>query len=217
MGDSTGSIRPKGGSRPPERLQRATLLQALFSVPSERMLMEQIDHNCSAGLSGCRWTRPPPVWYPTVFIKNRDRLLEAGVARDFLAALIALPKMRRLLSDAQFTVACDVADFVGDLRRRRVTPHTAVNCARTKAGKTRKTTIDGRATRHPGHVVSQRIRKRVGQIFGWIKTQAGYGKVKVRGRHKAEAAFTFAAAANNLLRIPKLRATDAEPIRAQVS
>ena len=68
----------------------------------------------------------------------------------------------------------------------------------------RKSAIDGRTKRHPGYEISQRIRKRIEETFGWTKTQAGFGKVKVRGRAKAEAVFTFAVAAYNLVRIPKL-------------
>ena len=102
--------------------------------------------------------------------------------------------------------AYDVTDFVGDLRNRKVTPHIAVNGAVSKLGKVRKTAIDRRTTRHPGYAVSQRIRKRVEEVFGWVKAQAGFGQVKVRGRKKAEAVFTFATAAYNLIRIPKLLA-----------
>lgn len=311
-------------SIPPEHLLRATLLQAFFSVRSERMLMEQIDYNLLF-----RWFVGLPmdaqVWHPTVFTKNRDRLLEADVAREFLTVLMGLPRVRRLLSDEHLTVdgtlidawasmksfrpkdgsgeppapgkngernfrsekrsnathasttdpdarlyrkgdgqssrlcfmghalmenrnglvvdaaltratgtaereatlmmldrrrragritlgadkAYDVAEFVGDLRARKVTPHLAVNGAISKTGKRRKTAIDGRTTRHAGYAVSQRIRKRVEEVFGWIKAQAGYDQVKVRGRAKAEAVFTFATAAYNLLRIPKLLAAAA--------
>lgn len=102
--------------------------------------------------------------------------------------------------------AYDVTDFVGDLRQRKVTPHIAVNGAVSKLGKVRKTAIDRRTTRHPGYAVSQRIRKRVEEIFGWVKSQAGFDQVKVRGRRKAEAVFTFATVAYNLIRIPRLLA-----------
>jgi transposase len=310
-------------SIPPEMLLRATLLQAFFSVRSERLLMEQIDYNLLF-----RWFVGLPMdaaaWHPTVFTHNRDRLLEAEVAREFLAALLALPKVRRLLSDDHFSVdgtlidawasmksfrpkdgsgdppgpgrngernfrkekrsnethrsttdpdarlyrkgdgresrlcfmghvlmenrngiavdavlthatgtaereaalimldrrpcrrkrrrpttlgadkAYDVEAFVDELRQRGVTPHVAVNGAISKLGKIRRSAVDGRTTRHPGYAVSQRIRKRIEETFGWIKAQAGLGKVKVRGRTKAEAVFTFAVAAYNLIRIPKL-------------
>ena len=102
--------------------------------------------------------------------------------------------------------AYDVTAFVQDLRERTVTPHVAVNGAVSKRGGVRRTAVDGRTTRHAGYGVSQIVRKRIEEVFGWIKAQAGLAKVKVRGCPKAEAVFTFAVAAYNLIRIPKLLA-----------
>ena len=303
----------------PEMLLRATLLQAFFSVRSERMLMEQINYNLLF-----RWFVGLPmdaeVWHPTVFTHNRDRLLEAEVAHDFLAALLALPQVKKLLSSEHFSVdgtlidawasmksfrpkdgsgeppapgrngernfhnekrsndthasttdpdarlyrkadgresrlcfmghvlmenrnglavgaaltratgtaereaalalldrrqvarritlgadkAYDVTAFVDELRTRRVTPHIAIDGRVSKLGVVRKTAVDGRATRHSGYRASQICRKRIEEVFGWIKTQAGLAKVKIRGRAKVEALFTFTVAAYNLIRIPKL-------------
>ncbi len=98
----------------------------------------------------------------------------------------------------------DVADFVDELRARKVTPHIAVQDHLTKTGKRRKTRIDGRATRQPGYLVSQRIRKRIEEIFGWIKSSAGLRQSKFRGRARVDAQFTLALAAFNLIRLPKL-------------
>ena len=90
-------------SIPPEMLLRATLLQALYTIRSERMLIEQIDYNLLF-----RWFVGLPIdakaWHPTVFTHNRDRLLEAEVAHAFLAALLALPQVERLLSSEHFSV-----------------------------------------------------------------------------------------------------------------
>ena len=87
----------------PERLLRALLLQAFYTIRSERQLMEQIDYNLLY-----RWFVglgvDEPVWVPTVFTKNRDRLLEADVARKFLVALLNHEKVRKLLSDEHFSV-----------------------------------------------------------------------------------------------------------------
>ena len=68
----------------------------------------------------------------------------------------------------------------------------------------RSSAIDGRMTRHAGYAVSQRVRKRIEEAFGWIKTIAGQEKTKLRGRERVGWAFTFAAAAYNLARLPKL-------------
>jgi transposase len=90
-------------SIPPERLLRALLLQAFYTIRSERQLMEQLDYNLLY-----RWFVglgvDDPVWVPTVFTKNRERLLEADVARKFLAALLNHDKVRKLLSDEHFSV-----------------------------------------------------------------------------------------------------------------
>ena len=68
----------------------------------------------------------------------------------------------------------------------------------------RRSAIDRRTTRHPGYAASQRIRKRIEEAFGWIKTVGGLHKTKLRGLPKVDWAFTFAAAAYNLVRLPKL-------------
>ena len=98
----------------------------------------------------------------------------------------------------------DVAEHVSKLRQRQVTPHIAVQGYASKTGKRRKTLIDGRTTRHPGYAVSQRIRKRIEEIFGWVKVQGGQDKTKFRGRRRVEASFTLALAACNLMRLPRL-------------
>ena len=70
----------------------------------------------------------------------------------------------------------------------------------------RSSVIDGRKTRHGGYAFSQRLRKRIEEAFGWIKTVAGQEKTKLRGLDRVGFAFTFAAAAYNLVRLPKLLA-----------
>ena len=87
----------------PEKLLRALLLQAFYSVRSERQLMEQLDYNLLF-----RWFVglgvDDPVWDVTVFTKNRDRLLEGAIAAKFLRAVLARPKVKALLSDEHFSV-----------------------------------------------------------------------------------------------------------------
>ena len=70
----------------------------------------------------------------------------------------------------------------------------------------RSTAIDGRTRRHRGYAVSQRVRKRIEELFGWGKASAGLAKVKLRGLRKVAAAFTLTMAAYNLVRLPKLLA-----------
>jgi transposase len=93
----------------------------------------------------------------------------------------------------------DTADFVADCRALNVTPHIA------QTRDTRRTSaIDGRTTRHSGYEISQRKRKRVEEIFGWMKTFGGFRRTRFRGRRRTQLAGTIVAAAYNLLRICRL-------------
>ncbi len=310
-------------SIPPEKLLRALLLQAFYSVRSERQLMEQLDYNLLfrwfAGVS-----MDAPIWDVTVFTKNRDRLLDGDVAAKFMAAVLSQPRVKKLLCNDHFSVdgtlieawasmksfrpkdgpdeppspgrnaersfhgekrsnethasttdpeaklyrkgdgqasrlafmghllmenrsglvvaarltrasgtaereaalamidshrpgrrritlgadkAFDVSSFVAALRGRRVTPHIAVDGHVRKSGKPRKTAVDKRTTRHPGYALSQRIRKRIEEPFGWLKTIAQFRKTRHRGTARVGWMFTFAVAAYNIVRIPKLLET----------
>jgi transposase len=91
----------------------------------------------------------------------------------------------------------DAASFVTRVRALNVTPHVAQNTSRRSA-------IDGRTTRHPGYQASQRVRKRIEEAFGWIKTTAGLRKTRHRGTARVGWMFTLTAAACNLIRLPKL-------------
>lgn len=310
-------------SIPPEMLLRAMLLQAFYSIRSERQLMERLEFDLLF-----RWFVglgvDDPAWDHSTFSKNRDRLLEGEVAARFLAAVLAQPRVKRLLSTDHFSVdgtlieawasmksfkpkasggddapppasggrnaevdfkgqtrsnqthesttdpearlyrkgagmearlcfightlmenrsglivdACltpadghaeriaalamiepradrpraislgadkayDTRDFVNELRSMNVRPHVAQNA------NGRRSAIDGRTTRHAGYAMSQTIRKRIEEGFGWIKTIAGQRKTRFRGRDRVGWAFTFAAAAYNLVRLPKLLETSA--------
>jgi transposase len=94
----------------------------------------------------------------------------------------------------------DTRDFVGALRRIKVTPHVAQNTTN------RSSAIDARTTRHAGYALSQQKRKRVEQSFGWMKMIGMLRKVKLRGREKVGWLFTFVGAAYNLLRLRRLQA-----------
>ena len=300
----------------PEMLLRAMLLQAFYSVRSERQLMERLEFDLLF-----RWFVglgiDDAVWDHSTFSKNRDRLLEGEIAAKFLTAVLAQPRVKRLLSSEHFSVdgtlieawasmksfrpkeppaggdsgnggrnapadfrgekrsnqthrsttdpdarlyrkgpgmeaklcfighglmenrsglivdarltrvsghaerlaaldmihgfadrpraitlgadkGYDAADFVEELRAINVRPHVARNTSG------RRSAIDRRTTRHPGYAKSQRIRKRIEEAFGWIKTVAGLRKTKLRGLPKVDWTFTFAAAAYNLVRAPKL-------------
>jgi transposase len=304
-------------SIPPEQLLRAMLLQAFYSIRSERQLMERLEYDLlfrwfvGIGVDDAAWDH-------SVFSKNRDRLLEGDIAAKFLTAVLAQPRVKKLLSTEHFSVdgtlieawasmksfrpkdgsdepptgggrnreagfhgqkrsnathasttdpearlyrkgpgkeaklcfighglmenrsgllvstcltpadghaervaalaliephaerprrvtlgadkAYDAEDFVNELRTMNVTPHVAQNTSARSAA------IEGRTTRHGGYLASQRIRTRIEEAFGWIKTVAGQEKTKFRGVGRVGFAFTFAAAAYNLVRLPKLLA-----------
>lgn len=309
-------------SIPPEKLLRALLLQAFYSIRSERQLMEQLDYNLLF-----RWfvglAMDAPVWDVTVFTKNRERLLDGDVAAKFMAAVLSQSRIKTLLSDDHFSVdgtlieawasmksfrrkdgsdeppapgrngqsnfrgekrsnethqsttdpeaklyrkgngqesklcfmghllmenrnglivrakltqasgtaerdaalcmidkhrpgkrrvtlggdkGFDVTAFVEALRARKITPHIAIDAHLTKTGKRRKTAIDQRTTGHAGYAISQVIRKRIEEGFGWIKTVAVLRKTRHRGIARVGWMFTLAATAYNLVRLPKLLA-----------
>ncbi|OSM07183.1 IS5 family transposase [Magnetofaba australis] len=298
----------------PEKLLRALLLQVLYSIRSERMLMEELDYNLLY-----RWfvglSMDDPVWDVTTFSKNRERLINTQVARDFFNQIKDQAGKAGYLSDEHFSVdgtlieawastksfrprdgsgdppsggsrnpevdfhkqtrandthasttdpdarlhrkgkgkeaklsymghalmenrnglvvdsrlTCasgtaerdaalemaselpgrhpvtlgadkgyDTQDFVKSLRVLRVTPHVAQNTTN------RRSAIDGRTTRHAGYVISQRKRKRIEEVFGWIKTVGTMRKTRFIGQQRVEWAFTFALAAYNLVRMRKL-------------
>jgi transposase len=121
--------------------------------------------------------------------------------RDAARALVAdLPRRGRITVGAD--KAYDTAEFVAALRRLEATPHVA-QCITAHRG----SRIDGRTTRHPGYAVSQRVRKRIEEPFGWIKTVAAFRKTRHRGTARVGWMFTLNAAAYNLVRLPKLLAT----------
>jgi transposase len=300
----------------PEKLLRALLLQVLYTIRSERLLMEQLDYNLLF-----RWFvglgMDDPVWVPTVFTKNRDRLLEGEVAEAFFALVLEQARKKRLLSSEHFTVdgtlieawagqksfrrkeagppeppddpgnptvnfhgekrsnethqsttdpesrlyrkgrgqesklaylghvlmenrnglvvntrvtpangraereaalemlgslegrrrrtvgadkGYDTRDFVAQARGLAVTPHVAQNTSR------RKSAIDGRTTHPSGYSISQRVRKRVEEIFGWLKTVGLMRKTRHRGVDRVGWMFTFATAVYNLVRMRNLLA-----------
>jgi transposase len=151
-----------------------------------------------------------------VLMENRNGLIvdaALGHATGTAEREAALAMLDRRKRGKRVTLgadkAYDVSAFVDDLRIRRVTPHIAIDGHETKTGKRRKTRIDGRTTRHPGYAVSQRIRKRIEESFGWIKATAGLAKTRHRGLDRAGWMFTLTAAACNLVRLPKLLAEPA--------
>jgi transposase len=132
-------------------------------------------------------------------LTQADGYAERATALEMLARLPRRARRRTVAGDKGY----DTAGFVADCRDLGVTPHVAPNTAR------RRSAIDGRTTRHPGHRLSQRIRPRIEEPFGWIKTIAGGRKLRYKGRQRNRAWFLLAGATYNLLRITALDAQTA--------
>ena len=111
------------------------------------------------------------------------------------------PKKRRRTLGAD--KGYDTRDFVKDVRQRNLTPHVAQN----QSG--RRSAIDGRTTSWGGYKVSQRVRKRVEEIFGWVKTVGGGRKLRYLGVKRNQLWAEFTATAYNLVRMAKLLAAPA--------
>jgi transposase len=104
-------------------------------------------------------------------------------------------KVKSLGADKNY----DTCGFVNFLRGRKIVPHVAANTQR-KGG----SAIDGRTTRHRSYSISQKIRKKIEEIFGWMKTVGGFRKTRYRGTDKTQLAAWWVGAAYNLVRMAKL-------------
>ncbi|WP_376100828.1 IS5 family transposase (plasmid) [Roseomonas sp. CCTCC AB2023176] len=148
-----------------------------------------------------------------VLMENRSGLVRLALATrasgtaEREAALAMLDRLRAT-TRRRLTLGADrgydVGAFIADLRQRRVTPHIARDDHLTKTGKRRRSSIDARTTRHPGYGVSQRVRKRIEEVFGWLKTTATLRQTRHRGLPRVAWTFTLATAAYNLVRLPGL-------------
>jgi transposase len=140
-----------------------------------------------------------------VLMENRNGLVadvEVLPATGTAERDAGLMMIESIPGDHAVTVAADkgydTQDFVAESRNLNATPHVSQN------NKGRRSAIDGRTTRHAGYAISQRKRKRVEEIFGWMKTVGGMRKLRHRGLPLVGWMFTFAAAAYNLVRIRNL-------------
>lgn len=146
-----------------------------------------------------------------ILMENRNGLIldllvtQATGTAEREAALVMLD--RRRLPRRRVTLAADkgydTRAFVEELRQREVTPHVTQNTSN------RRSAIDGRTTRHPGYAASQRVRKRIEECFGWIKTVGAGRKMRYLGKAKNQLWATFTAVALNLLRMANLEAQPA--------
>ena len=148
-------------------------------------------------------------------IENRNGLVAAaeatlatGTAEREAAERLSgrLPKGATLGPDKNY----DAEAFVEGLKARGIEPHVAINGAVSKTGKARKTAVPPEVAASLRYAISQRLRKRIEECFGWSKTVGGVTQLKARGRAKVRAVFVFAIAAYNIVRLTKLLAPSGE-------
>ncbi|MBL6082790.1 IS5 family transposase, partial [Belnapia sp. T18] len=202
---STKSFRPKDGSGPPPDAGRNGEQDFRGQSRSNETHASTTDPDARLFRKG-RGKEAKLCFMGHALMENRNGLIVGAVATrasghaERLAALHLIaphadrPNPVTLGADKGF----DARDFVAELREVNVTPHLAQNTSG------RRSAIDGRTTRHPGYIVSQRIRKRIEEAFGWAKTVAGLRKARHRGLPKVDWQFTLAMAAYNLVRLPRL-------------
>jgi hypothetical protein len=121
-----------------------------------------------------------------------DGYAERATAIEMLSRLPTMARRRTVAADKAY----DTKGFVADVRALGFTPHVAPN--------TKHSAIDARTTRHAGHAISQRIRKRIEEPFGWTKTIGGGRQLRYRGRDRNRSWFKITAAVYNLIRITAL-------------
>jgi transposase len=192
-----GDAEPAAEGRNPEvnfrGEQRSNATHQSTTDPEARLYKKAKGHEAKLGYLG------------HVLMENRHglvvdtRLTLATGTAERQAAVAMVQKRRRqyrvtLGGDKNY----DTRDCVQQLRQQQVTPHVAQN------NRNRSSAVDGRTTRHAGYAVSQRKRKRVEEIFGWMKTIGLMRKVRHRGRELVQWMFTYTAAAYNLMRMGKL-------------
>jgi IS5 family transposase len=137
-------------------------------------------------------------------VVGAEATLATGTAEREAAARLSerLPEGATLGADKNY----DVEAFVERLKARRIAPHVAINGTVSKTGKPRKTAVPPEVAASLRYAISQRLRKRIEESFGWSKTVGGLTQVKVRGLDKVRAVFVLAMAAYNIVRLPKLLA-----------
>jgi transposase len=202
----------------PEKLMRALLLQVFYSVRSERQLVEQLRYNLLF-----RWfvglAIDDAVWDHSVFSKNRDRLLEHAVVEAFFTEIMQLADAKGLLSKEHFSVDGTLIQAWASHKSFRPkdgsddqTPSGPGRNAQAdwkgkpRSNDTRRggSAIDARTTRHSGYALSQTIRKRIEEHFGWGKTVGRICQTVYRGLRRDDQHFKLTMTASNILRIARM-------------
>ncbi len=202
---STKSFRPKDGSGPPPGAGRNGEQDFHGQKRSNETHASTTDPDARLTRKG-RGKEAKLCFMGHALMENRNGLIVGALATRASGHAERLAAVRLIEPHAdrpgRITLGgdkgYDTEDFAVEMREINVTPHVAQN------DNGRRSAIDSRTTRHPGYAVSIRIRKRIEEAFGWAKTVAGLRKARHRGLPKINWQFTFAMAAYNLIRLPKL-------------
>ena len=203
------SFKPKGGAGPDEPSGRNAEVdfrgqprsnQTHASTTDPEALLARKSNNTAARLcyAGHLLMENRHALIVDIELTQADGYAERQAALEMLKRLPRRRRRRTVAADKGY----DTGGFVADCRDLGDTPHLAHNTTN------RRSAIDGRTTRHPAHRISQRLRPRIEEPFGWIKTVAGGRKLRYRGRQRNRAWFLLAGATYNLIRIAAL---DAQP------
>ena len=139
-------------------------------------------------------------WWPVRW--PRWKCMGSGLRRCGWRIRSPVPTQKTLGADKGY----DARDFVADLRFSGITPHVRQNIQARRGS-----AIDGRTVRHPGYSQSINARRRIEQVFSWIKQAAGLRQIKARGRSRVGAVFRLHVVAHNLIRLANLlRAREAQ-------
>ena len=201
--DEDGSAPPPtaGGSRNAERdfhgERRTNETHRSTTDPEARMMRKGDAQPAKLSFMGHLLMEHRKALIVGMDLTQADGYAERKTALELLGALPAIQRRRTVAADKAY----DTRDFVAGCRELGVTPHVAQNI-----GDRRSSAIDGRTTRHPGHEISLRLRKRIEEPFGWMKTVAGGRKLRYRGCRRNRAWFLMTGAAYNLIRIAALDA-----------
>lgn len=207
---SLKSFRPKGEGKqkPPDDPGNPTVdfhgekrsNETHESKTDPEALLARKGHQREARLSYCA----------NALMENRNGLLvdfQVEPADGFAERRSAVAMLERLVTRKRARVTLgadkgyDVASFIRGCRELGVTPHVAQT-----SDVRRRSAIDGRTARRPGYAISQRARKRIEEIFGWMKTIGGFRRTRHRGRARTQLSGYIVGAAYNLLRIARLQA-----------
>jgi transposase len=188
----------------PERLLRASLLMALYSIRSERQLMEQLNYNLLFRLL-VGLEMDDPVWDVTVFTKNRERLIAGQASKQLLSAVLLEAEDHELLSEEHFTVDGTLIQAWASACSFKEKSDPAPGAGSGHKGEVLlRDKVESSTDPDERRSISQQKRKLIERVFGWNKLTGLLRQVKLRGLKRVDWFYRMAVVAYNLMRMRKL-------------